>query len=191
MSKYLCVLLALFEHQPAFTYLLLIVLSLLTGGGEDIMNTDGDIFVFQEGENDQNGNYGNENEFGTEDVASITQPPPKSGVKHDVTLLKGARREKIKTTPVKKKIDTDLKNKRDSIQVRRCVFADRNKSLGTFQSEVMYFAPDYVDGSVLVCERPAESTTGFSGKFTVQKCGTFRPEIVVYQKEQKNRISNS
>ena len=159
----------------------------ITGGGEDIMNTDGAIFVFQEGENGQNGNYGNENEFGTEDVASITQPPPESGVKHDVTLLKGAGREKIKTTPVKKKIDTDLKNKRDSIQVRRCVFADRNKSLGTFQSEVMYFAPDYVDGSVLVCERPTESTNGFSGKFVVQKCGTFSPEIVVLPEGTKEQ----
>ena len=112
-----------------------------------------------------------------------TPEKAKKGVKHDFRLLKSAERDKIKTEPLKKKTDEDLKLKRDSIQVRRSVFVDRTKSLSTFQSEVQYFAPDYVSGSVLVCERPAED--GFSGKFLVQRCGTVSPKIVVLPEETK------
>ena len=51
------------------------------------------------------------------------------GVTHDKTLTKGAARDKIKTSPVKKKMDKDLKKPRESIGVRRCAVVDRTKTL--------------------------------------------------------------
>ena len=107
----------------------------------------------------------------------------KKGVIHDTNLLKEGRNDPIRTEPIKKKNDADLKVDRDHITARRSVFSERTKTLKKFQSEAQYFAPDYVQGSVLVGERPAE--IGFSGKFLVQKCGIFSSKVVVLPEDTR------
>ena len=118
-----------------------------------------------------------------EDTRKVTRV--NKSVTHDKSLTKGAARDKIKTSPVKKKPDKDLKKPRESISVRRCAVVDRTKTLAKFMSEVQYFAPEYVTGSVMICERPSEND--YSGKFIVQKCGVFSPKIILLPEGTKSQ----
>ena len=61
---------------------------------------------------------------------------------HEADLLKQARTEMLKVNPVKKKPDSELKVSRNHITKRRTAFSERSKTLGTFQSEAQFFAPN-------------------------------------------------
>ena len=79
--------------------------------------------------------------------------------------------------PQKRKNIDEYKLNPDNILSRRTNFSEKLTNLKNFQLDANSFAPDYVNGSLIVAERPSDS--GFSNSFVAQKCGEFPSNIFV------------
>ena len=115
-----------------------------------------------------------------ENVAEGTNCSENQDVKHDNNLVQQNRTpSKIirNLKPQNRKSKEEYKNDPEAIKARRQKFIEKINNMRKFQKDAKLIAPDYVNSSILVAERPSES--GYSSSFVAQRSGEFPNNVVV------------
>ena len=115
-----------------------------------------------------------------ENVSEGTNCSENQDVKHDNNLVQQNRTpSKIirNLKPQNRKSKEEYKNDPEAIKARRQKFIEKINNMRKFQKDAKIIAPDYVNSSILVAERPSES--GYSNSFVAQRSGEFPKNVVV------------